>query len=67
MPETDGYEVIKILKSNPETKDIPVILLFETADSSSAEETCRALGVTDHISKPLDPVTLLACVNKVVH
>jgi len=27
MPEMNGYEAIKILKSNPETKDIPVIFL----------------------------------------
>ena len=32
MPEMDGFEVCKIFKSNPETKDIPIIFLTAMND-----------------------------------
>ena len=63
MPETDGYEAIKILKSKPETKDIPVIFLTGMTDSRD-EEKGRALGAASYITKPFDPPALLACIEK---
>lgn len=38
MPELDGFEVLKIVKADPETKDIPVLILSN-------------LGQEDHIQK----------------
>jgi CheY-like chemotaxis protein len=60
-PVMDGYEAIKILKSKPETKDIPVIFLTGKTDSSDEAEG-RALGAVDYIVKPLDPPALLKCI-----
>jgi putative two-component system response regulator len=58
MPEMNGYEAIKILKSNPETKDIPVIFL--TAKSESEDELeGLSLGAIDYITKPFNPALLL--------
>src|SRR5574343_220694 len=37
MPEMDGYEVIRCLKSDPDTRDIPVI--FVTALTSDLDES----------------------------
>lgn len=58
MPEMDGYEVLRRLKGNPETADIPVI--FVTALSESADEA-RGLkmGAADYITKPVNPDLLL--------
>ena len=64
MPDIDGYEAIKILKSNPETKDIPVIFLTGMAKNSEDEEKGRALGAVDYILKPFDPPTLIECIEK---
>ena len=58
MPDVDGYETIKILKSNPETKDIPVIFLTAHAESS-AELAGLSLGAMDFIIKPIQPLLLL--------
>ena len=63
MPETDGYEAIKILKSKPETKDIPVIFLTGMTDSQD-EAKGRALGAVEYIAKPFDPPALLSCIEK---
>jgi len=63
MPQMSGYEAIKILKSKPETKDIPVILLAEGVDSFDKEKGF-SLGASDYIFKPFDPPTFIACVEK---
>lgn len=57
MPEMDGYQVCEILKSQPETKDIPVIFL--TAKSQEEDETYGlSLGAVDYITKPISPPIL---------
>jgi len=58
MPQINGYETIKILKSKPETKDIPVI--FVTGKTNSDDElTGLSLGAIDYITKPFQPALLL--------
>ena len=59
MPGMDGYEVIKHLRSNPETSEIPVI--FITAlDTCEDEAKGFDLGARDYISKPVRAPILLA-------
>jgi diguanylate cyclase (GGDEF)-like protein len=54
MPEMDGYAVIRALKEDDRTRDIPVI--FITAlDSAEDEERGLELGAVDYISKPFRP------------
>jgi diguanylate cyclase (GGDEF)-like protein len=51
MPEMDGFEVIKALKNNPQTQNIPV--MFVTAlDGSIDEQRGLELGAVDYITKP---------------
>ncbi|MDR0222031.1 MAG: response regulator [Oscillospiraceae bacterium] len=57
MPELNGYEAIKLLKSNEATCDIPVIFLTVLGDSSS-ELAGLTLGAVDYISKPFSPQLL---------
>ncbi|MDR2755863.1 MAG: response regulator [Planctomycetaceae bacterium] len=58
MPEMNGYETIKILKENPETKDIPVIFLTGKTDTENEIEGLD-LGAIDYIVKPFMPSLLL--------
>ncbi len=52
MPDMDGYEVLRRLKENPDTYNIPVI--FVTALSSVDDEANGLMqGAVDYISKPL--------------
>ena len=54
MPEMGGYEVIKALKNNEKTNNIPVI--FVTAlNSIQDEERGLLLGAVDYITKPFSP------------
>ncbi len=59
MPDIDGYEVLRELRENPTTSDIPVI--FVTAmDSSEDEERGLNLGAVDYITKPIRPAIMLS-------
>lgn len=58
MNEMDGYEVMKRMKSNPKTADIPIILLTADTDQES-ERRGMALGAADYIRKPVEPQILL--------
>lgn len=59
MPEMNGYDVIKRLKSNDHTKSIPVIFIT-TKDEVSDEKLGLDLGAVDYIPKPVDHVIALA-------
>ncbi len=59
MPGLSGYDVIKELKSNEATCDIPVIFL--TAMSATGdEEKGLDMGAADYITKPICPAIVLA-------
>lgn len=51
MPTMDGFEFIRNLKSNPEYKDLPVIILTSLSDNANREEGAR-LGVESYVVKP---------------
>jgi len=58
MPEMDGYETIKAIKSKKETEHIPVIFLTAKSNSDSELEGL-SLGAIDYITKPFSPPLLL--------
>ncbi|MCL1874628.1 MAG: response regulator [Synergistaceae bacterium] len=58
MPEMNGYEAIKIIKSDKRISNIPVIFL--TAKTEAANELeGLSLGAIDYITKPFSPPLLL--------
>ena len=54
MPDMDGYEVLQTLKSDPLTRDIPVILVTALTDAVD-EAHGLSLGAADYITKPVNP------------
>jgi putative two-component system response regulator len=58
MPEMDGFEAIKILKSRPLFADIPVMFLTSSSDSD-IEAKGFELGAVDFILKPFSALVLL--------
>jgi putative two-component system response regulator len=58
MPEMDGYEVIRVLKAEKRTEDIPVVFLTAKGDQGS-ELQGFDLGAIDYISKPFSTPLLL--------
>ena len=52
MPEMDGFEVMKELRKNPMTAEIPVIMITARDDLDARAEGMR-LGVSDFLAKPV--------------
>lgn len=59
LPVMDGWQATKTLKSEPETKNIPVIALTAHAMSSDRDKAMEA-GCDDYDTKPVDFKRLLA-------
>jgi two-component system, OmpR family, alkaline phosphatase synthesis response regulator PhoP len=62
MPKMDGWEVVRRLKRDGRTADIPVIFL--TAKASEMDEVVGLeLGADDYVVKPISPRKLIARIN----
>ena len=59
MPEIDGYEVLRRLKENPATREIPVIFLTARTDADD-ERRGLELGAVDYVTKPISPAIVMA-------
>jgi len=62
MPGMDGFEVCSRLKSDPETRDIPVIFLSALDDTANKVKGFMT-GAVDYISKPFQPEEVHVRVN----
>ncbi len=65
MPKMNGYQLCEKIKMNPDTKNIPVILLagaFEPLD----EELAKKVGAEDYIVKPFESQELISKINAVI-
>jgi CheY-like chemotaxis protein len=56
MPGMDGWEVLRELKEDPGTRDIPIVMVTMSDD----RELGYALGATEFLTKPVDREKLLA-------
>jgi len=63
LPIMDGWQATKTLKSEPETKNIPVIALTAHAMSSDRDKAMEA-GCDDYDTKPVDFKRLLVKIEK---
>lgn len=59
MPELSGYDVIKVLKKDEKTKDIPVIFLTAMRDMED-EQKGLEMGAADYITKPISSSIMLS-------
>ncbi|MEO8763376.1 MAG: response regulator [Ginsengibacter sp.] len=53
MPKVDGMEVLKIVKSNIDTKTIPVVILTSSKEDPDIKR-CYELGANGYIVKPVE-------------
>ncbi len=61
MPEMDGYQTTAKLRADARFRTLPIIAM--TAHATMEErQRCLAAGMNDHVSKPIDPVTLFETV-----
>ncbi|MFQ5511517.1 MAG: response regulator transcription factor [Candidatus Krumholzibacteriia bacterium] len=65
MPVLDGYETCRRLKQEPETKDIPVVLL--TAKGRDVDKRLGfEVGAVDYVVKPFSPSRLIERIEEII-
>jgi two-component system cell cycle response regulator len=65
MPDMSGLDVCRRLKADPETADIPIILITALSDREAKMSGLEA-GADDFLTKPVDEMTLLARVRSLL-
>ena len=59
MPDLNGDEVLKIIKANPNSRDLPVVMISADTDTEKVSK-CIELGADDYLAKPFNPIILRA-------
>jgi DNA-binding response OmpR family regulator len=65
LPDIDGFSVCEILRSDPATAAIPIIIVSAWS-TSDARATGFEYGVLDYVTKPFSPQELIARVNRLL-
>jgi len=66
MPRMDGIELLRRVKSNPDTESIPVVMLTAKSQDADFQEGERS-GAEAYISKPFSPRQLLELVEQTLN
>ncbi len=62
MPGRDGWSILRECKSDPELKDMPVIMVSQLSQDTLAD----SLGADDYLTKPIDRAHFLNTVKRIV-
>ena len=62
LPDQNGLDLLRELRGNDATRDLPVIIVSAVADTAREELNGSALEVLDWINKPIDQARLAAAV-----
>ncbi|MHB0912852.1 MAG: response regulator transcription factor [Armatimonadota bacterium] len=64
MPYMDGFEVLQTLRRNPETANIPVVMLTAKAQDADVFRGWQS-GVDAYLTKPFNPMELISFVKRI--
>ena len=67
MPRLDGFGLVQRIRQNPQTADIPVLMLTAKGFEISADEAAANWNVMAIIAKPFSPRELLQRVEKILN
>jgi two-component system cell cycle response regulator DivK len=65
LPDIDGTEVLRLLRDNPDTLEIPVIAVTSYAMSGDRQRLL-ASGCNGYIEKPIDPLRIISQIQTVL-
>jgi two-component system cell cycle response regulator DivK len=65
MPETDGYQLLELIRNNEQLRQIPVIAVTAQAMQGDREK-CLAAGANEYISKPVNIDALVNIIDKLL-
>lgn len=58
MPDMDGFEILKAVRTTPELSNLPVIMLTAMGQLSEADRA-KEMGATGYITKPFSALSLI--------
>src|SRR5579862_6075603 len=64
MPYMDGFEVLKTLRKDPRTRELPVIMLTAKAQDADVFRGWQS-GVDCYLTKPFNPMELISFVKRI--
>ncbi len=65
MPKKSGLELVVELKADPDTTEIPILLLSAKAQNADVRTGLES-GADDYITKPFEPLELVERVNRLL-
>jgi len=65
MPRMDGFETCRQLRSNPTTKDVPIVMVTTRGEQES-RESGYAAGCNDYVTKPVSAGELLTKIRNLI-
>ena len=65
MPRVDGWQVLKAIRSDEATRELPVVMLTALRETSSLIES-QSQKATDYLMKPFDIEKLLIFINRYI-
>ena len=66
LPTLDGFQVCQQLKSQQQSKDVPVVIMFSGKGQPEDAERCRQAGAYGYVSKTQGTAALLAQIETVL-
>lgn len=63
LPDIDGFEICRRLKSDPRTENVPVVMLSALSDEQSRQAGMQC-GASEYITKPFQPDQLLNAIKQ---
>jgi len=64
MPKISGLEFLRIIKTNPQTTNIPIVVLVSSASPAELDE-CKRLGVKRFVQKPLEYENFMSAIRDI--
>ena len=65
MPKMDGFEALRRIRAQEQTKDTPVIMVTTRGEADNIETGFKA-GCNDYVTKPIDNVMLLSKIQNLI-
>ena len=66
LPEIHGLEIMKLLKKEVKTRDIPVVIVSSDAMPNQIEQLLQA-GARNYLTKPLDVINFLEVIDEFIN
>ena len=64
LPDEDGLSLLRSMRDNPKTRELPVVVVSVKADEGKIELNGGAVGVMDWLSKPIDQSRLIRTIEQ---